>query len=708
MILFLDDWDKYPNAKPHLTTKNTSWLRIAMVYKTMGVKNHTFMLALHNPLLENVDPFSSNLDINTITMIVKECKENPWYFFREIARAPATGSADPVYLEANRGNIALWWLFFNHITLLLIQCRQTGKSLCSDWLSTYIKDIGAVNTDMQLLTKDDTLRVKNIARLKEIYTYLPRYLQLQDRSDANNTLKMTCNKLGNTYYTAVGQPTLEGARKVGRGLTLAINHVDEIAFIPNIHIILAGMLAGSGAARENSRKYGGLYGNIFTTTAGYLNSTSGKYVYDKIYKRCVRWTEKFLDCKGSQDLEELISKNSPRGEIQVLCEFNHRQLGKTDSWLRERMLAAMTEGEDAEADFLNIWSRGNESSPIPQDILERINQSRVGDPYVSISKTGYITNWYVSEDEVENKLAGRKLVIGMDTSEAIGKDDICKVILDAYTGEVVATGVYNETNIITFSEWLADFLIEYPNTTLIIEKRSTGITIVDNLVLILLAKNVDPFKRIFNWCVNDSHENNEYMENIIRRDHLLRSRECYVKYRKLFGYATSGVGRTSRDNLYGSSFRAATKYLCDVIRDRTLVGQLNSLVYKNGRIDHGDGEHDDLVISFLIAFWFLTNAKNMSFYGIEPRHVLSTINRTVTLEQGGPEVVKEKQRQAEVKTKIEKLVEELKQTKVPYQAYILYTKIKHLYEDLGDYKDNTFSLEHLLEDIKILKNTKTW
>lgn len=246
MILFLKDWERYPTAKLHLSTKNQSWVRISKVYKAMGVKNHAFMLALHNPLLEFINPHDPELDFKSIAMIVQECKQNPWYFFREIARAPATGSPEPVFLEANRGNIALWWLFFNHITILLIQCRQTGKSLSSDWLSTYILNVACVNTDLQLLTKDDNLRVRNIARLKEIYTYLPKYLQLQDRTDANNTLKMTCNKLGNTLYTAVGQPTLEGARKVGRGLTLAINHIDEIGFIPNIHHILAGMLAGSG------------------------------------------------------------------------------------------------------------------------------------------------------------------------------------------------------------------------------------------------------------------------------------------------------------------------------------------------------------------------------------------------------------------------------------------------------------------------------
>lgn len=704
MILFLEDWKKYPSAIPDLDTKNVSFVRLAGLYKSMGIKNHLFPLALINPELKGVDPFDPNLDMVTMGMIAQECKLNPWYYFREIVRVPATGSPEPIYLEGNRGNIALFWLFFNHITVMLIQCRQTGKSLSSDTLANYIRCIGSVNTDTQLLTKDDSLRVKNIQRLKELQSALPHYLNLKSRQDADNNEKMTCVKLKNTYYTAVGQPTIEGARKVGRGMTLAINFIDEIAYIANIKLILPAMLAGSGAARENARRMGGLYGNVFTTTAGYLSSASGKFVYDRIYKTSFRWTEKLFDCENLEEAEEMIKKNTPRGELQVLCEFNHRQLGKTDEWLRERINAALAEGEDAAADFLNIWPQGSEVSPLDQETLAKINASRIGDPYTEISKQGYVTNWYVPERELENNLKNRKLVIGMDTSEAIGNDDITKIILDVETGEVVGSGIYNETNIITFSEWLADFLIKYPTTTLVIEKRSTGITIVDNLILILRAKGIDPFKRIFNWCVNDAGENKQYWEDVVNRDFYLRDDETYVKYRKHFGYATAGVGRASRDNLYGSCFKSSMKYLASVIRDRTLAAQLQSLVYRNGRIDHAVGEHDDAVIAFLLAFWFLTNGKNLEFYGINTRNVLKTINNTIIEEQGGKEAVLEKQRQNNIKEQIENLIEEIKKEKAPHKVHTLTLKIKHLYEDMGESNDPNFNIQNLLEDIKIYRN----
>lgn len=60
MILFQDDWDKYPGAIVHNKTSNETYKRLSAMYAKMGVKNNLFMLALHNRDLEDVDPFDPN------------------------------------------------------------------------------------------------------------------------------------------------------------------------------------------------------------------------------------------------------------------------------------------------------------------------------------------------------------------------------------------------------------------------------------------------------------------------------------------------------------------------------------------------------------------------------------------------------------------------------------------------------------------------
>ena len=246
MILFQQDWERYPTAIIDFQTPNKTFLRLAGVYKAMGVKNNAFHLALLNPKLQGVDPHDPHLPLETILMIAEECKLNPWYFFREIIRVPAPGSPEPIRYKASRGNISMYWLFFNHITSYIVQIRQTGKSVAADCLNVYLIDVGTINTDIHLLTRNDDLRVKNIRRIKEIESFLPPYLATKARADANNTEKITSVRLGNTYYTAVGQASIQQARNVGRGMTIAIHHVDELAYIHNVDIILPALLASAG------------------------------------------------------------------------------------------------------------------------------------------------------------------------------------------------------------------------------------------------------------------------------------------------------------------------------------------------------------------------------------------------------------------------------------------------------------------------------
>ena len=581
MILFKEDWSKpeHKGAIVDTETTNRSYVRLAGIYKKMGVENHSFLLALHNPLLQGVDPFSEELTTEQKIMIVVECKENPWYYIREIAKAPAISGVDAVQFRGNRSNIALYWLFFNHITTLNIAPRQTGKSISTDVLMCYLLNVGTLNTTVNLLTKDDALRVKNVTRLKDIISELPEYLQLRTRNDSNNTEKITISQLGNTYTTAVAQASIKAALNLGRGMTNVINHIDEIAFIKNIQITLPALLAASGAARSAAKLNNAPYGNIFTTTAGYLASESGEFAYN-IYKESFRMTEKLFDCVNEKDLINTIKKNSPNGNIRVLCEYNHRQLGYTDAWLREQIADAMSSGENAAADFLNIWAEGNEVSPIPKKYFKIIQDSEVKDPYITISRYGYITRWYRSEFEVNNKFHNRKMLMSLDTSDAIGNDDIALTIRDITTGEVIGSGVYNETNLITFSEWLSELIISFPNMTVIIERRSSGVMIIDNLIKILLANDIDPFARLFNWCVDDADVNPVYQKEIIDTPMHRRSTQVYTKYRKEFGYATSGSGRVSRDNLYGTAFNACIKYTGEGVHDSTLIHNYQCLLLR--------------------------------------------------------------------------------------------------------------------------------
>ncbi len=624
MILFAEDWFKYPNAIIDVNTSNQSYVRLASLYRKMGVKNDAFCLALLNPALQGVNPFDPDLTLEMFTMIALECANNPFYYMREVARVPPQSGGDAVPFEGNRGNVALFWSYFNHIMTFLIQIRQTGKSLSTDLLMGLLLNFMCRNTEINLLTKDEILRKTNIERLKKCLDELPPALQQRNpRTDTNNTEAITINSLGNIYKTHVPQSSEKGAYKLGRGLTSETMHIDEGPFQQNIKIAVGSALGATGAAVDKAKKNGTPYGTIFTTTAGKIDDKDGSFIYGLLQDAAV-WTEHFFDARDQEELEWMVRKSSRGkggGVYRVNITLNHRQLGKDDKWLYQKLEESTASGDDANRDFFNMWTSGSLTNPLPISILNAIGRSVKEVKHTEISPEGYITRWYIEERDIESRMRNGRYVVGMDTSEASGGDDISVVVLDIETLEVVAAGTFNETNLITFCKWACSWVTRWDTTTMIIERRSTGAMLMDYLLLMLPPMGIDPFKRIYNRCVQEYDEMPDRFKEI-QVPMGRRPQDIYVRQKKTFGFSTSGgLGQTSRSELYSTTLQLAAKRSCNFVFDKALIDQITALISKDGRIDHPSGGHDDLVIGWLLCNWLITKGKSLSYYGIDQRRI---------------------------------------------------------------------------------------
>lgn len=696
MILHAQDWKKYPGAIIDYQTRNPSALAMAMKYKKMGVVNNAFFLALHNPALVGVDPFDPNNTTETMIAIAVECKQNPWYIFREIFKAPALAGTQASMVEFNRANISLWWCFFNHVTYILIQPRQTGKSFSTDLLMTCLFNFYCSNTKINLLTKDEKLRSENILRLKGIYEELPGYLNLKTRNDSNNTELISVKALGNYYLTNLPNASPKRAYNIGRGLTTAIFHIDEPPFQPNIAISMPAALAAMGAAIDAAIRNDEPYGVILTTTAGKKDDKDGRFVY-KYANDSAKWSERFFDAGNSTELEKMVRRNSKTGVYRIYGLFGYRQLGKDEKWLRSQIERVGGTPDDINRDFFNIWTSGTQLSPLPTHITEKMSVSVVDEQYQQISALGgYIIRWYLPEDQIVPYMTTHKTVACIDTSDGSGGDSISFVLLDVQTGEVVAVGEFNETNLITFAQWLLWFLCTYLNSTMIIERRSSGATIIDYLLMFLPQKGIDPFTRLFNWVVNDHVEHKErYAE---AKTHMTRRREdVYVRSKKYFGFATSGGGQTSRSELYSTTLQNAAKRCADKIKDRALTEQLMSLVTRNGRVDHEIGGHDDLVIGWLLGHWFLSMAKNLSHYGIDPRSIM--INNRPK-EVASPSQAYFEYEQIQIRNRIQELFEKLSGENDQFMSERYERELRHLDSRIILKDGEHFSIDALLNHAK--------
>lgn len=701
MILFQKDWENYPTAVVHLNTSNTSFLELAALWRDMGVENHAFILALVNPELEFVNPHDENIDDETMGKVICECVINPWYYFREVAMAPPLAGTMPRRFQANRANMAAFWLFFNHVTFILIQPRQTGKSFSIDSLNIGLLNIWATNTEINLLTRSDALRDSNLTRLKKIQDELPFYLNRKVKGDIFNTEEIKLSALTNSYKGHLSGASPKAADKVGRGFTSPISMIDEAVYIENVKIAISSILFSGNAAREEARRNGTYYGTVFTTTSGDLDDREGSYIYGLV-SNAAGWNEIFYDSGNEKELVELIMRHvRASGEAVkrpiVDCTFSYRQLGYDDAWMRRQIEDSIAEGVNADRDLFNKWKSGSLASPIPNEYADLIRACIKENFRTELYKPfNCLFRWYISEEEIERRIADRhSFIAGIDTSDGSGGDDIAMVIRDHVNAEVICVATFNEINLIKVADIFVSLLLKYRNMVMIIERKSSAAAIIDYMIIKLIQNRINPMRVLFNMAAQqaDRYENiyNEVKKSTYYDEHL------FTKNKGLIGFTTSGSGETSRSDLYGSTLVSACKYSGRYLYDKILCGQLLGLVRRNGRVDHPPGGNDDLVMASMLSYWFIINGRNMEFYGID-RTLLLKHNEDYLKEKYSDTTI-DKEEMYELEQDFQDLLTEYKQEKSKFVAMKLELKIKMLANELNANHNHSISVEQMLEDI---------
>ena len=243
---------------------------------------------------------------------------------------------------------------------------------------------------------------------------------------------------------------------------------------------------------------------------------------------------------------------------------------------------------------------------------------------------------------------------------------------------------------------MAEWFIRFENILGIIERRSTGVTVLDQLLLILPSAGIDPFTRLFNRCVNDAEEEPDRFKDV-QVPFARRSQDIYVRYKKHFGFATSGSGITSRSELYSTTLQSAAKQVGDVVTDKITIDQILSLEIRNGRVDHPRGEHDDMVIAFLLGFWWLTQGKNLSFYGLDISKVLyKARQRSMKNVLGDYDFYY----QEKVRKELEMILEKIKNESNELILHKLEQQARFIGSKIGHHENETLTIEELIKQSK--------
>lgn len=703
-ILFEKDWCRYPGAIVHYNTSNSSWLEFADVLDQAGCKNSLFHLALHNPALEFVDPFDPNLPYETKLAIKIECKANPWYFWREVCRIPPVVGDGVITVNANRAIISVLWSLLNSIDYYLEQIRQTGKTAAGECFVTWYNIFGTENTRSTLFTKGDLIQGQ-IASYKNYRKLLPSFLYTLTKDDTDNQGEYTNLGMGNRMVAARPQKEEAAANLAGRGIRTPFNIFDETPFLWNIHITLPAAAGGMGEAAKQAKRNKIPTANLFSSTPGMLDTEEGAYCHD-ILKSGYVWAEALYDCSDREELIKVIRAGSSSVAPTITGRFTHTHMGISDSELRERI--AKTHSKDRnqiKRDFLLQWSSGNMSHPLDAAVLEKITKSSEIPKYTEIyRKEGYTVRWYIDQEEVEEGFPDRKVIHGLDTSEIIGRDNIAGILIDASSLEVVGSYTINESLLTTYSVWLGKFLVKYQNITLVPEAKSSWMSIRDTLLTVLPSFGVDPGRRIYSKIVDqkDFSESDRQTYDLYASGD--RRPNFYQQFRRQFGFWT-GSGEHSRELLYGSNLQLAAEQASHTVRDQPLINEIAALVKKGERIDHHSSKHDDHVVAWLLAHWFLTYARNLSHYGIPQSLVKRDVFRHNTDIDWKTE--SKKIQNQEIKDKIHDVIDQIATVSDDHALIRLESKLISLYSQLDDEDDtDTRSIEAIITETKERRSRK--
>ena len=489
----------------------------------------------------------------------------------------------------------------------------THNTIGACGIVTLILYIMGKEIEISLFTKDSQLVHDNVGRIKTMRDALPEYIVHTQISDTDNKEGLSYTALRNKYKTAIAQKDKLQADIKGRGSSSPVNHFDEPGYCTNIDITYPVMMLATTAAIENARVRGQPHSNILTTTAAPIDTVRGKYTYNLV-NRAMVFTEKLYDLRDNTELHAIVRANSANGLINGT--FSYLMLGKTREWYENACRISEAPKDVTDRELLNKWISGTDTGILDPEIIEIINANKHEPNHVEIIQD-YVVRWYITESFLRSTdFFRKKYVLGMDSSENIGEDFTTLVMIDVSDMAVVCTFRCNESNTIKMGMFIAEFLIKYSNVTFVPERNSTGGAIIDVVTMVFQKHRINPFRRIFNYIVQNRSDPTMARISIDDPD------VSDTTIKKHLGFRTTGK---TRPYLYKNTLKKAVSINSTRIYDSTLVSELSALSTVNGRIDHTDGGHDDMVISYLLCCWFIFFGENLNLYGIDVRSILTSV-----------------------------------------------------------------------------------
>ena len=474
------------------------------------------------------------------------------------------------------------YAYENHRFNLVTKPRQAGVSTTTAaYMSIKVGFADSENPEaILIIANKQELAFEFLAKIKDFLSQLPRWVwgseYYGNPKNEAKSIFLTDSKKEIKLPNGSRVKAVATSKDALRGFTPTYLVMDEAAYIDNGAEVFGAALTALGTGGKAT---------LISTPKG-MDSLYYK-TYDLAKKKQnsfniveMKWYE---DLRYNKDLRWLKDD-----QIVVESEFTFDSYNKmldegwkpTSSWY-EQMCLGMNNDAKMIAQELDVSFIGSGGNVIEEQYIEFQNKNNVMEPAFTHGAENEIWIWEAPKE-------GHQYIMGVDVSRGDGEDSSTIVILDFTTMEQVM-----EYQGKIQPDLLAQIVEEYGE----LYKAYTVVDVTGGMGVSTVLKLLEfDYKRL--------HYDNPNGKILSARQRELVS---YDKDSKIPGFHATSVRLPMISNL---EFKIRTNAI--KIRSNRLTSEMKTFIYKNGRPDHMEGYHDDLLMSLAMCLWVLEHSfKNL-------------------------------------------------------------------------------------------------
>jgi len=465
---------------------------------------------------------------------------------------------------------------------LITKPRQAGVSTTTAaYMAIKVGFADAENPEAVLIIANkQELAFEFLAKIKDFLSQLPRWVwgaeYYGNAKNESKSIFLTDSKKEIKLPNGSRVKAVATSKDALRGFTPTYLVMDEAAYIDNGAEVFGAALTALGTGGKATlistpRGMDALYYKTYDQAKkkeNNFNIIEMKWYEDLRYNKDLKWLK--------DDIVE------PEVEFTFQSYKNRLEDGwkPTSSWYEE-MCRGMNNDVKMIAQELDVSFIGSGGNVIDEQYIDLQNKNNVKDPVITKGGENETWIWELPQE-------GHQYVMGVDVSRGDGEDSSTIVVVDFTTMEQVM-----EYQGKIQPDLLAQLVEEYGE----MYKAYTVVDVTGGMGVSTVLKLIEfDYKRL--------HYDNQNGKILSARQ---RELSTYNKENKIPGFHATSVRLPMISNL---EYKIRTDGI--KIRSARMTSEMKTFIYKNGRPDHMEGYHDDLLMALGMALWVVEHSfKNL-------------------------------------------------------------------------------------------------